>query len=134
MKPSLEKIVSTLPLKELITTRDEIQDIITEKQEEEKTRLKEAFQGMAQESGLSIEEVLGIDITSVPTKENATKKDKRARPEPKYRNPTDENQTWSGRGRRPIWVQEYLANNDWQEGDDKDTMKAILEKIIINHN
>ncbi len=31
--------------------------------------------------------------------------DKRAKVAPKYRNPSDANQTWTGRGRTPVWVQ-----------------------------
>lgn len=31
--------------------------------------------------------------------------DKRAKVAPKYRNPNDASQTWTGRGKSPIWVQ-----------------------------
>lgn len=31
------------------------------------------------------------------------------KPEPKYRNPNDKFQTWSGVGRKPKWVEEWLA-------------------------
>jgi DNA-binding protein H-NS len=31
--------------------------------------------------------------------------DKRAKVAPKYRNPSDATQTWTGRGKSPIWVQ-----------------------------
>ena len=27
---------------------------------------------------------------------------------PKYRNPNDESQTWTGRGRKPVWVVSHL--------------------------
>ena len=40
------------------------------------------------------------------TARKATKtSDKRAKVAPKYRNPSDANQTWTGRGRTPVWVQ-----------------------------
>jgi len=40
------------------------------------------------------------------TVRKATKtSDKRAKVAPKYRNPSDANQTWTGRGRTPVWVQ-----------------------------
>lgn len=29
---------------------------------------------------------------------------------PKYRNPNDPTQTWSGRGRRPAWILEHVEN------------------------
>jgi len=31
------------------------------------------------------------------------------KPEPKYRNPNDQFQTWSGVGRKPKWVEAWLA-------------------------
>lgn len=30
---------------------------------------------------------------------------------PKYRNSVDPSLTWSGRGRKPQWIETYLANN-----------------------
>lgn len=38
---------------------------------------------------------------------------------PKYRNPVNYNQTWSGRGRKPQWFETFIANG----GD--------VEKILI---
>ena len=29
---------------------------------------------------------------------------------PKYRNPNNKKETWSGRGRTPLWVRDYLKN------------------------
>ena len=29
---------------------------------------------------------------------------------PKYRNPNDAEQTWTGRGRRPLWIEDSLNN------------------------
>ncbi|NIZ08063.1 H-NS family nucleoid-associated regulatory protein [Pseudooceanicola sp. HF7] len=31
---------------------------------------------------------------------------------PKYRNPEDATQTWSGRGRQPAWIKEALGRGD----------------------
>lgn len=129
MKPALEKIIKTLNLQELVEAQAEIQDIITEKQDEEKERLREAFEQMASQSGLSVEDILGI-VTTAPTN-TKQKKSKKPPVEPKYRNPEDENETWSGRGRHPIWVQDFLASHDWHKGDDKDTMYTILEEVAI---
>lgn len=35
---------------------------------------------------------------------------KRINNAPKYRHPTDATLTWSGRGRRPHWLNEFIAN------------------------
>jgi DNA-binding protein H-NS len=42
---------------------------------------------------------------SKEAKKAAKTSDKRAKVAPKYRNPSDANQTWTGRGRSPAWVQ-----------------------------
>jgi len=34
----------------------------------------------------------------------------KAKVKPKYRNPADPEQTWSGRGRRPLWINAALNN------------------------
>ncbi|MBC8147354.1 MAG: H-NS histone family protein [Bacteroidetes bacterium] len=131
MKPELEEIVSTLSLSELIETQTEIQDLITSKQDEEKGRLLGVFQEMANQSGLSVEEVFGITQTSTDGRQR-----KPARP--KYQNPDDETQTWTGRGRKPHWVQDYLQERGWQEvskeadTEDKATNKQEMTTILAD--
>jgi DNA-binding protein H-NS len=51
----------------------------------------------AEEEGLSLDEVVG-------TRGNG----ERRRPTVRYRNPLDPSQTWSGRGRRPGWLEAVL--------------------------
>jgi len=137
MKPALLKIINTLDLQELIETQSEIQDIISTKQEEEKGNLRETIQELLTKSGLSIGEVFNIPATPEENEKPTTRRPAR----PKYRNPADESQTWTGRGRKPLWVVEFLENYDWQtvakdasEDDkraNKEAMTAILEKILI---
>lgn len=65
----------------------------------EKRKRKEALaaaQRAAQEHGFSLEEILG-------------KKTSGPKSAPKYANPTDASQTWTGRGRQPAWVKEAMA-------------------------
>ncbi len=59
---------------------------------ERKTALA-AAEAAAKEHGFSLRELVG-----------EAKKKTRAPAAPKYRNPEDAEQTWSGRGRRPLWV------------------------------
>ena len=52
---------------------------------------------------------LGKGKSKAPRKAKVTQKatktsDKRAKVAPKYRNPSDANQTWTGRGISPAWV------------------------------
>jgi DNA-binding protein H-NS len=47
----------------------------------------------------------GLTLADIyPTHGGKTKAGKRSVVAPKYRNPEDASQTWSGRGKRPLWV------------------------------
>ena len=83
-------------------SRDELTRLIADAQKALKTldtrrkaEAKRAVEQAAREFGFSLEEVL----------EPGTKGSKGA---PKYANPADRSQTWTGRGRKPNWVIEAL--------------------------
>ncbi len=78
--------------------RDRVTEAIASKREEEKRELLEEIERLAEQRGLSLEEVIGVRV-----------KKGRAKATPKYRNPKDAEQTWSGRGKHPAWVKEALA-------------------------
>lgn len=83
-------------VEELIALKTEIEALISQKQKEKKAELKKKFQEMAENAGLSVEEILSSAKERKPVSV-------------KYRN--GEN-TWSGRGKRPNWVKEILANGE----------------------
>lgn len=62
------------------------------------------LQRLAREAGVSLDELLG---------EAGGKKAAKAKTKgsvaAKYRNPNDASQTWTGRGRQPLWVVALLA-------------------------
>jgi DNA-binding protein H-NS len=72
---------------------------------------------LAKESGLTAEDVLGALKTGKAAKvaKGAPKKTARKNPSagktvaPKYRNPANPAQTWTGRGKSPTWVAEMKA-------------------------
>ena len=98
MKPQLEKILGGLQIKELVEARDKIDEMVQTMKDDEKRRLKEEFASMAQESGLSLDEIF-------PGKEKPGEGKTRKPVKAKYQNP-DTGDTWSGRGRTPKWVTE----------------------------
>lgn len=51
---------------------------------------------------------LGLTRADLAAHYGAKKRVNQKPPTPKYRNPGDPTQTWSGRGRKPAWVAEYL--------------------------
>lgn len=60
-----------------------------------------AAEAAAKSAGYSLKDLVGM---------SAGKTTKSINP-PKYRNPDDQDQTWSGRGRQPQWVKDALAAN-----------------------
>lgn len=70
-----------------------------------KAEAKRAAEKAAKEFGFSLDEIIDA---------GGTKGSKGA---PKYANPADPSQTWTGRGRKPNWVNDALA-----EGTSLDTL------------
>jgi DNA-binding protein H-NS len=66
---------------------------------------------LAKDAGVTAADIAAaMGKTKAASKTKAAQKatktsDKRAKVAPKYRNPSDANQTWTGRGRTPVWVQ-----------------------------
>lgn len=107
--------ISTLSLSELRELGEEIRAAITEKEKTARAELAAAFERQAQEAGIPIAEILPLfpnaPIARAPVHEKPKGKGtgKRGTVAPKYRNPTEPAQTWSGRGRQPVWVQAHIA-------------------------
>lgn len=65
------------------------------RRKEDAKRAQREMKEVAAKYGLSLEEVLGSKgRTSVPAAA-------------KYRHPTDAKKTWTGRGRKPVWLREW---------------------------
>ena len=83
----------TLELDELKKLRKEVDRAIQTFEERRKAEARARLDEMAREMGFSLNEL----NDSAPGR-------KRAKSPPKYANPDNPGQTWSGRGRRPNWV------------------------------
>jgi len=88
--------LTTLDYPQLVALKNDVERELKARETEEKAKAKRQILDLAKSYGLSVEEVLGKI------------KGERAPVEAKYRNPNDASQTWSGRGRKPIWVQQQL--------------------------
>jgi DNA-binding protein H-NS len=95
MSINLEKM--TLP--ELIKLQKDLGPAIKKKQRKEKTSLRKQMEELAKQSGFTFDEV----VFTAKTK-------KVSKVKPKYANPDDADQTWTGRGRKPKWVESALAD------------------------
>ncbi|QOL52288.1 H-NS histone family protein [Massilia litorea] len=93
--------LSDYNLSELKGLQAEIEREIKNRQQQEVTKAREQIIAIAQGLGISVEELL----TNSGPKSKGNGKKVQAR----YRNPADNAQTWTGRGRQPKWIAEGLA-------------------------
>jgi DNA-binding protein H-NS len=89
--------LSNLDFAGLIALRSDIEAEIKRREHDEKAKAKKQIVELARTHGLSVEEVLGKGVTV------------RKPVEAKYRHPQQAELTWTGRGRKPVWVQTLLA-------------------------
>lgn len=87
-------------LEDLKQLQDDLEKAIKSKAKEAKKTALQQIHNIANEHGLDLDEVL--DGLKNPAKKTAGKV------APKYKNPADDSQTWTGRGRKPKWVEEWL--------------------------
>lgn len=64
---------------------------------------------LAKEAGYTIDELFGTGVRKVSSRTGT-------KVAPKYRNPANPDQTWTGRGKRPRWFNDALAKGR-KEGD-----------------
>jgi DNA-binding protein H-NS len=81
-----------MSLKDLRTLREKVDAAIAERQVGERAELKRKVQEMAGKAGFSVAELFG------------TARGKKGVSPVKYRNPANQDETWTGRGRKPNWI------------------------------
>lgn len=91
--------LSTLSIPDLEALALEIPKEIARKKAHAKKNLLADMQALARQAGVNLEDLFG-DVSA----STSQPKTKRTAVAPKYRNPNDESQTWTGRGRQPLWV------------------------------
>jgi DNA-binding protein H-NS len=84
--------LSTYNLAELKGLEFDVRQEIKARQQHEVSKAREQILGIARQAGLSEESLLGAGALA-----------------PRYRNPADQSQTWTGRGRQPKWIADALA-------------------------
>ena len=92
--------LDSLNLKELKKLQDDVAFAIFNYEKRKKAEALAAVEAAARAAGFSLKELLGDEkLTKGKTKAA-----------PKYANPADAAQTWTGRGRKPKWVEALLAS------------------------
>lgn len=94
--------LQTLSIAELKSLQIEIANEMEARGKEERLKLLQEFRDKAKALGVSLEDLLA----GQKPKGKARAAGKVAA---KYANPADASQTWTGRGKRPRWVSDYLS-------------------------
>ncbi|MYM83176.1 H-NS histone family protein [Duganella sp. FT50W] len=76
-----------------------VQQELKKRESQDLAKAREEIQAIARSVGLSVQELLGSGV-SVRAKSGPVA--------PRYRNPADASQQWTGRGRQPQWVKEWV--------------------------
>lgn len=89
-----------LGVKELADLQADIASELRRKQQEKRQEVINQVKALLAENGMTLDDL--------PGRSAKTSAGGRAKVAPKYRSKTDPSQTWTGRGRKPRWVNEYL--------------------------
>jgi DNA-binding protein H-NS len=99
--------LSHFSLAELRNLQDDIGKQMKKREQDELAKAREEIMSIAQGVGLSVKDLLGAVVPA-----------KRGSVAAQFGNPANAAQQWTGRGRQPNWVKEWIA-----EGKDKDLLK-----------
>lgn len=95
--------LSALSIEELENLRTQIEKALERRRSES---LEQAFAKLEETAAK-----LGIDKAQLASRYAGGVRQRRSSAKPverKYRNPADPSQTWTGRGRKPVWVRSHL--------------------------
>ena len=110
-KITIEELV-LVPSKELLELQSKISTAIEAREETEKVEMAEKLRAFVAESGFTLEELTAVKIKK-DRKPTSVKNKKPA----KYRNPSDQNQTWTGQGAEPNWLKALTGGNKSKRED-----------------
>lgn len=91
--------LSNLSLPEMYQLQKDLAAEIEKRKVSDKRDLIAELQNLAAAKGFSLQDVLGGTVGTKAAKSAGVAQ---------FRNPADASQTWTGRGRKPQWVQDWL--------------------------
>lgn len=86
-----------LSLKELKKLHKDVEKTINEYEDKKLAEARSELEARAKEMGFSLHDLIG-------------ERKPRARVAPKYRHPENAELTWTGRGRKPRWIEDALGS------------------------
>jgi len=97
--------LSNMSAVELRGLQEQIKQQLKQRESQELAQAREQIQAIADSVGVPLKELIGTAVTA-----RAGKGGKGSTVAPQFRNPSDGAQLWSGRGRQPQWVKDWLAS------------------------
>jgi len=101
--------LSALNIKELESLQKRIEKEIKKRRSKTQEEGLKKIKLIAAEYGLSASELKNLSVVKARKVKPKTGK-KRGPVAPKYRDPSDSANTWTGRGRKPKWVEAFLSS------------------------
>jgi len=92
------KDLQKLSLEELKALKKDVDKAIATFKDRQRAEAMKELKAVAAKHGMSVDEIVG-----------GKKKKAKSKVPPKYRNPGNPSETWSGRGRQPAWYKEAIA-------------------------
>ncbi len=91
--------------KELVKLGNDVEKALDKLHKKDLKKVRQEMEKLAASHGVSVADVMG----GKPSGKAAPKKAPKAKSAPKYANPDDKSQTWTGKGRQPTWFKSAVA-------------------------
>ncbi|MFO1371712.1 MAG: H-NS histone family protein [Candidatus Competibacteraceae bacterium] len=98
MNETIDNIISGYSIEQLNDLIKKVEDEKERKKASEIVALRSQMVAMASKLGMKVEDIISYESQK-----------KKTSGKPKYRNPADPEQTWTGRGKKPGWMRQALA-------------------------
>ncbi len=98
--------LKTMTRKELAKLQKDVEKALKTAEERERRDALKAAEKAVAEFGFKLDDLAPAPKPKAPRKARKVKPKTKAKA--KYRNPANPEQTWSGRGRKPFWINEAL--------------------------
>ncbi|ATG42261.1 H-NS histone family protein [Phaeobacter sp. LSS9] len=92
--------LTSMSRKELLELQSNVEKALKDAEQRERIEALKAAEEAAAKFGFSLDEIAG----------NGRSTAKKTKAAPKYRNPQNPEETWTGRGRKPHWVHAALTS------------------------
>ena len=101
--------LSNYNLAELKGLQFDIEKEIKSRQQDEVNKAREQILAIAQDVGVPVAALIKVTGAKAEGGGKGAKNGAASQGQARFRNPADESQTWTGRGRQPRWIVEGLA-------------------------